>query len=84
MPYTGRRDAPLAVVRSQLSPDGKRACVSNFGDGAVSLVDAITTSVTTTVRVPGYPEAVVRCRRGDLDTDGATWTPPPSAEHNAR
>jgi YVTN family beta-propeller protein len=43
----------------QLSPDGKRAYVTNFGDSTLSVVDTITSSVVTTVDVPGYPDAVV-------------------------
>jgi YVTN family beta-propeller protein len=42
----------------QLSSDGKRAYITNFGDRTLSVVDTITNSVATTVDVPGYPEAV--------------------------
>jgi YVTN family beta-propeller protein len=43
----------------QLSPDGKHAYVTNFGDSTLSVVDTITSSVVTTVDVPGHPDAVV-------------------------
>ena len=63
----------------QLSPDGKRAYITNFGDGTLSVVDTITSSVVTTVDVPGYPgggqprraanlcrRLLVRCRHGGI------------------
>jgi YVTN family beta-propeller protein len=43
----------------QLSPDGKHAYITNFGDGTLSVVDTIANSVTTTVDLPGHPEAVI-------------------------
>jgi YVTN family beta-propeller protein len=42
----------------QLSPDGKRAYMTNFGDRTLSVVDTITNAVATIVDVPGHPEAV--------------------------
>jgi YVTN family beta-propeller protein len=58
----------------QLSPDGKRAYVTNFGDGTLSVVDAITSSVVTTVDVPGYPDAVAVSPDGQRIYVGDYWS----------
>jgi YVTN family beta-propeller protein len=49
----------------QLSPDGKHAYITNFGDGTLSVVDTIANSVTTTVDLPGHPEAVAMSPDGE-------------------
>ena len=41
----------------RISPDGKYAYVSNFGDGTVSIIDSIAPCVTHTIDVGGHPEA---------------------------
>jgi YVTN family beta-propeller protein len=58
----------------QLSPDGKRAYVTNFGDSTLSVVDTITSSVVTTVDVPGYPDAVVVSPDGQRIYVGDYWS----------
>ena len=58
----------------QLSPDGKRAYIANFGDGTLSVVDMITKSVATTVGVPGYPEAVAVSPDGERVYVGDYWS----------
>jgi YVTN family beta-propeller protein len=58
----------------QLSPDGKRIYVTNFGDGTLSVVDTITNSVATTVDVPSYPEAVAVSRDGERIYVGGYWS----------
>jgi YVTN family beta-propeller protein len=58
----------------QLSPDGKRAYVTNFGDGTLSVVDTITSSVVTTVDVPGYPDAVAVSPDGQRIYVGDYWS----------
>jgi YVTN family beta-propeller protein len=58
----------------QLSPDGKRAYISNFGDGTLSVVDTITNSVVTAVDVPGYPEAVAVSPDGERIYVGDYWS----------
>src|SRR5271156_3763576 len=58
----------------QLSPDGKRAYVTNFGDSTLSVVDTITSSVVTTVDVPGHPDAVVVSPDGQRIYVGDYWS----------
>jgi YVTN family beta-propeller protein len=58
----------------QLSPDGKRLYITNFGDGTLSVVDTITNAVTTTVDVPGYPEAVAVSPDGERIYVGGYWS----------
>jgi len=58
----------------QLSPDGKRAYVTNFGDSTLSVLDTITSSVVTTVDVPGYPDAVVVSPDGQRIYVGDYWS----------
>lgn len=58
----------------QLSPDGKRVYVTNFGDSTLSVVDTITNSVVTTVDVPGYPDAVVVSPDGQRIYVGDYWS----------
>jgi YVTN family beta-propeller protein len=58
----------------QLSPDGKRAYITNFGDGTLSVVDTITNSVATIVDVPGYPEAVAVSPDGERIYVGDYWS----------
>jgi YVTN family beta-propeller protein len=48
-------DLPRCV---RISPDGKGAYVSNFGDGSVSVIDTIAQCVTDTIDVGGHPEAL--------------------------
>lgn len=58
----------------QLSSDGKRAYISSFGDGALSVVDTITNSVATTVDVFGYPEVVAVSPDGERIYVGDYWS----------
>ena len=58
----------------RISPDGKRAYVTNFGDHTVSVVDTITNSVSATVDVPGYPEAVAISPDGERVYVGDYWS----------
>jgi len=58
----------------QISPDGKRAYISNFGDHTVSVVDAITNSVTATVAVTGYPEAMAVSPNNERLYVGDYWS----------
>jgi YVTN family beta-propeller protein len=58
----------------RLSPDGKRAYITNFGDGTLSVVDTITNSVATTVDVPGHPEAVAVSPDGERIYVGDYWS----------
>jgi YVTN family beta-propeller protein len=58
----------------QLSPDGKRVYIANFGDGTLSVVDTITNSVATIVDVPGYPEAVAVSPDGERIYVGDYWS----------
>jgi YVTN family beta-propeller protein len=58
----------------QLSPDGKRAYITNFGDRTLSVVDAITNSVATTVDVSGYPEVVAVSPDGERIYLGGYWS----------
>jgi YVTN family beta-propeller protein len=58
----------------QLSPDGKRAYVTNFGDGTLSVVDTITNSVATTVDLPGHPETVAVDPEGERIYVGDYWS----------
>jgi YVTN family beta-propeller protein len=67
--YTGELPRGL-----QLSPDGKRLYISNFGDGTLSVVDTITGSVATTVDVRGYPEAVAVSPDGERIYVGDYWS----------
>jgi len=67
--YTG--DLPRGL---QLSPDGKRLYISNFGNGTLSVVDTITSSVVTTVDVRGYPEAVAVSPDGERIYVGDYWS----------
>ena len=48
-------DLPRSV---QISPDGKRAYVSNFSDHSVSVVDTVTQCVVNTTDVGGHPEGL--------------------------
>jgi YVTN family beta-propeller protein len=70
--------APIAVgdlprcVR--ISPDGKRAYVSNFGDGSVSVIDTIAQCVTDTVEVGGHPEALAVSPDGHHLYVGDYWS----------
>jgi YVTN family beta-propeller protein len=58
----------------QLSPDGKRAYITNFGDRTLSVVDTITNSVATTFDVPGHPEAVAVSPDGERIYVGGYWS----------
>jgi YVTN family beta-propeller protein len=58
----------------QLSPDGKRAYISNFGVRTLSVVDTITNSVATTVDVPGYPDALAVSPDGERIYVGGYWS----------
>jgi YVTN family beta-propeller protein len=57
----------------QLSPDGKHAYITNFGDGMLSVVDTVTKSVVTTVDAPGYPDAVAVSPDGERIYVGDYW-----------
>jgi YVTN family beta-propeller protein len=58
----------------QLSPDGKRAYITNFGDGTLSVVDTITNCVATTVDLPGHPETVAVDPEGERIYVGDYWS----------
>ena len=58
----------------RLGPDGKRAYITDFGNGRLSVVDTITNSVATTVEVPGHPEAVVVSPDGERIYVGDYWS----------
>jgi YVTN family beta-propeller protein len=58
----------------QLSPDGKHAYITNFGDRTLSVVDTITNSVATTIGMPGYPEAVAVSPDGKRIYVGGYWS----------
>ena len=73
MVLAGSRFEEKQACRS-LSPDGKRAYITNFGDRTLSVVDTITNSVTTTVDVPGYPEAVAVSPDGERIYVGDYWS----------
>jgi YVTN family beta-propeller protein len=69
--YIDTGDLPRGL---QLSPDGKHAYITNFGDGTLSVVDAITNSVATTVDAPGYSEAVAVSPDGERIYVGDYWS----------
>lgn len=48
-------DLPRSV---RISPDGKRAYVSNFGDHTVSVIDTVTQCVVNTIDVGSRPEGL--------------------------
>jgi YVTN family beta-propeller protein len=58
----------------QCSPDGKRAYITNFGDGTLSVVDTITRSVATTLDMPGFAEAVAVSPHGERIYLGDYWS----------
>jgi YVTN family beta-propeller protein len=58
----------------QVSPDGKRAYITNFGDCTVSVVDTITNSVTAAVAVGGHPEAIAVSAHGERVYVGDYWS----------
>jgi YVTN family beta-propeller protein len=58
----------------RISPDGKRAYVTNFGDRSVSVIDAITNSVTETIEVAGRPEAIAVSASGEKLYVGDYWS----------
>jgi YVTN family beta-propeller protein len=64
-------DLPRGV---QLSPDGKRAYIGNFGDRMLSVIDTITNSVVTTLGVPGHPDAVAVSPDGERIYVGGYWS----------
>jgi YVTN family beta-propeller protein len=70
--------APIAVgdlprcVR--ISPDGKYAYVSNFGDHSVSVIDTIALCVTDTIDVGGYPGALAVSPDGHRLYVGDYWS----------
>src|SRR6202035_3658566 len=49
----------------RLSPDGKHAYSTNFGDGTLSVIDTITNSVTATLDLLIHPEAVAVSADGE-------------------
>ncbi|HUH67639.1 MAG TPA: YncE family protein [Mycobacterium sp.] len=63
-------DLPRGV---QMSRDGKRAYVANFGSHTVSVLDAITNSVVNTVDVGGNPETLAVSPDGDRLYVGDYW-----------
>ena len=58
----------------QLSPDGKHAYSTNFGDGTISVIDTITKSITATLGVLSYPEAVAVSADGERVYVGDYWS----------
>ena len=58
----------------RISPDGKRAYVANYGDHTVSVVDAITESVTATVAVSDHPETLAVSHNGERLYVGDYWS----------
>ena len=58
----------------QLSPDGKRAYVTNFGDRTVSMIDTITGSVTNTLALDGHPAAMTMSPDGERLYVGDYWS----------
>jgi YVTN family beta-propeller protein len=58
----------------QLSPDGKHAYSSNFGDGTISVIDTITNSITATLDVLSHPEAVAVSADGERVYVGDYWS----------
>lgn len=58
----------------QLSPDGKHAYSANFGDGTISVIDAITNSVTAVLDVLCHPEAVAVSADGERVYVGDYWS----------
>jgi YVTN family beta-propeller protein len=58
----------------QLSPDGKHAYCTNFGDGTISVIDTITTSITATLGVLSHPEAVAVSADGERVYVGDYWS----------
>jgi YVTN family beta-propeller protein len=58
----------------RVSPDGKHCYIANFGDATVSVVDAITNSVTAIVAVGGHPEAMAVSAGGERVYVGDYWS----------
>jgi YVTN family beta-propeller protein len=58
----------------QLSPDGKHAYSTNFGDGTISVIDTITNSITATLDVLSHPEAVAVSADGERVYVGDYWS----------
>jgi YVTN family beta-propeller protein len=63
-------DLPRCVP---ISPDGKRAYLSGFGDHMVSVIDVITHRVTNTVDVGGHPEGLAVSPDGDRPYVSDYW-----------
>ena len=63
-------DLPRCVP---ISPDGKRAYVSGFGDHTASVIDAITDRVTNTLDVGGHREGLAVSPDGDRPFVGDYW-----------
>ena len=64
-------DLPRCV---RISPDGKHAYVSNFGDRSVSVIDTITQCVTDTIDIGGHPEALAVSPDGHRLYVGDYWS----------
>jgi YVTN family beta-propeller protein len=58
----------------QLSPDGKQAYCTNFGDGTISVIDTITNSITATLDVLSHPEAAAVSGDGERVYVGDYWS----------
>jgi YVTN family beta-propeller protein len=58
----------------RISPDGKHAYVSNFGDRSVSVIDTIAQCVTETIDVGGHPEALAVSPDGHRLYVGDYWS----------
>ena len=64
-------DLPRCV---RISPDGKGAYISNYGDGSVSVIDTIAQCVTDTIDVGGHPEALAVSADGHRLYVGDYWS----------
>ena len=62
---TGAVSAPITVGKSPngvaITPDGKRAYVTNFGDGTVSVITTATGAVSAPITVGNGPAGVAIC-----------------------
>jgi YVTN family beta-propeller protein len=58
----------------RVSPDGKYAYVSNFGDRSVSIIDTVAQRVTDTVDVGCNPEALAVSSDGHRLYVGDYWS----------
>jgi YVTN family beta-propeller protein len=66
--------SPACTSLTTISPDGKRAYVTNLSAHTLSVVDSITNSVATIVDVPRYPEVVQSVPTGTVSICGDCWS----------